>query len=429
MMSNQPGQIVARFRVTTPMFAGDATPQEVKLRIPSFKGLLRFWWRALPEQARLASSKLAENEAALFGSARIGQSRVRLRLDVPGEPQPLTRKMRLDRDGGGPANDRNLIGLGARYLGYGLMQAYGGKKQKTGEVIQAGELDRPCFPAPFELWLHVHLLPGVTDTQAQQVVDALILMGTLGGLGSRVRRGFGSLSLVELLRAGKPVWPGEGKTFEDAFKSWFREQYERAAEDWPEWTAISRRTQVLMLRGRPSESPLSLLDRVGKEMVRYRSWGTSRLGPIDGRGKILGEERSEQNFKGDHDLMKEPPRKRRQHPERIAFGLPHNYGKDTSDQVDPAQPGLDRRASPLFLHIHQTAEKMQPIAVVSFLPARFLPGERPQISVGGQAVPLAGLDELYRPVRDFLARLAGGSECKEKLDVIGLLGMDSGGTP
>jgi CRISPR-associated protein Cmr1 len=225
---------------------------------------------------------------------------------------------------------------------------------------------------------------------------------------------------VALSHDGKQAWPEEERSFEEAFTSWFREHYERAAEDWPEWTAISRRTQVLMLRGRSSEPPLSLLDRVGKEMVRYRSWGKD--------GKILGgEAQKEQNFKGDHDLMKEEPRDRRQHPERIAFGLPHDYGNKGFQKVGPADKALDRRASPLFLHIHQTAEQMPPIAVVSFLPARFLPGERPRISVGGQAVPLAGLDELYRPVRDFLTRLAGGSECKEKFEVIGRIGMDSGG--
>lgn len=412
MMSNQPGQIVARFRVTTPMFAGDATPQEVKLRIPSFKGLLRFWWRALPEQARLASSKLAENEAALFGSARIGQSRVRLRLEVPGEPQPLTPKMRLAEDGGMFGKGKSIVGPGARYLGYGLMQAF--PRREKG--LQAGELDRPCFPAPFELWLHVHVLPGVTDTQAQQVVDALILLGTLGGLGSRVRRGFGSLSLVELLRAGKPVWPSASQTFEDAFTNWFQERYARSAMTLPEWTAISRHTSILLLRAQSSESALSLLDCLGKEMVRYRSWGK--------HGEILDREPAERRFVEDHDLLKKPPASRSQYPKRIVFGLPHDYVKQAFNK----DVKLDRRASPLFLHIHQTAEQMRPVAVVSFLPARFLPGTQPVISVGGpKKIALRAAEELYRPVRDFLARLAGGSECKEKFDVIGQLGMDSGG--
>lgn len=402
MMSNQPGQIVARFRVTTPMFAGDATPQDVKLRVPSFKGLLRFWWRALPEQARLASSKLAENEAKLFGSARDGQSRVRLRLDVPGEPQPLEPKTRLAQDGGMFGKGKILVGPGARYLGYGL--------------VQTGQLDRPCFPAPFDLWLHIHVLPGVTDEQVQQIVDALILMGTLGGLGSRVRRGFGSLSLVELLRAGKPVWPPASQTFEKAFTEWFQERHARSATTLPEWTAISRHTSILLLRAQSSESPLSLLDCIGKEMVRYRSWGK--------HGEVLDRETAERRFVEDHDLLKKPAASRSQYPKRIVFGLPHDYVKQAFNK----DVKLDRRASPLFLHIHQTAEQIRPVAVVSFLPARFLPGTQPMISVGGpKKIALRAAEELYRPVREFLARLAGGSE--EKFDVIGQLGMDSGGTP
>ena len=37
----------ARFRVLTPLFCAGSSPDLPELRLPSFKGVLRFWWRAL----------------------------------------------------------------------------------------------------------------------------------------------------------------------------------------------------------------------------------------------------------------------------------------------------------------------------------------------------------------------------------------------
>ena len=40
--------IEATYRINTPMFiAGAEQDKEAELRLPSFKGALRFWWRAL----------------------------------------------------------------------------------------------------------------------------------------------------------------------------------------------------------------------------------------------------------------------------------------------------------------------------------------------------------------------------------------------
>ena len=42
-----PTEIEATYRVVTPMFCGGAGAGSAELRMPSFKGVLRFWWRAL----------------------------------------------------------------------------------------------------------------------------------------------------------------------------------------------------------------------------------------------------------------------------------------------------------------------------------------------------------------------------------------------
>lgn len=139
-----------------------------------------------------------------------------------------------------------------------------------------------------------------------------------------------------------------------------------------------------------------MLNLIGREMVRFRSWGKS--------GKILGSENSLKLFNEDHDLMKQAPGTRNRHPQRIAFGLPHNYGSHTEDKVEPAEIS-DRRASPLFIHMHECSG--QAITVLAFLPAKFLPGDT-KIDVGGKHVALAPNESLWKPIEDFLERFSQG---------------------
>ena len=75
-------EIEATYRVVTPMFCGGADPERrAELRLPSFKGVLRFWWRALA-WTRLDGDlgRIRREEDALFGSAGGGRSRVLMRL-------------------------------------------------------------------------------------------------------------------------------------------------------------------------------------------------------------------------------------------------------------------------------------------------------------------------------------------------------------
>ena len=67
-------------------------------------------------------------------------------------------------------------------------------------------------------------------------------------------------------------------------------------------------------------------------MVRYRSWGRN--------GKVLGNVDSEHNFKDDHDLMKLQAGSQQNHPQRIVFGLPHNYGNQHQQRVGPDEAQL-----------------------------------------------------------------------------------------
>jgi CRISPR-associated protein Cmr1 len=301
-----------------------------------------------------------------------------------------------------------VVGQGARYLGYGVMEAFASSRKHTLE----GQLTRSCLQAPFSFSISMLSHKNLSNAQREEVLLALKLLGLLGSLGSKARKGYGSLTLTGLTVGGKEAWSSpttveELRTVLSTLRKEMlgdagREPSRGATGGDPLFTSFSAQTRVLLVPAKQANaSPLALLDLLGREMVRYRSYGHN--------GRILGNEPRENpfTFQEDHDLMKLPMPQRLDHPERIAFGLPHNYGPGQDKQVKPWDQDLDRRASPLFLHIHQASESAPPVGVLCLMPATFLPEGNSHISVGGKRVELSA-GELWKPIERFLDRLRDG---------------------
>ena len=379
----------ARFRVLTPLFCSGASPDRAELRLPSFKGVLRFWWRALA-WPRLDGDlvRIQREEDALFGSSGGGQSRLSMRIAACCQPESGSPRDILEEPGG------RVVGEGARYLGYGVMEAFPSRARN----VAAGQLTRSCLLAPFDFTVRFRAR-SLSDVERSSLRDALIALGTLGGIGSKSRKGYGSLCLERLAIDGVEEWSAPQSAGE--LRESIGESLRAAVtiDRLPEYTALSRSARHVVLSSGERE-PLRVLDHVGRELIRYRSWGRG--------GKILGGIDSERRFKDDHDLMKGG--RPSTHPRRVAFGLPHNYGQGRDARVGPSL-GLDRRASPLFIHIHQCGD--WPVAVISFLSARFLPEGRSEISVGESTVAQKPEQELYQPIGEFLDRLLDPGQRKE----------------
>lgn len=381
-------EIEATYRVVTPCFCGGAG-QQPEFRLPSFKGVLRFWWRALA-WARYGGDLRAvkQDEDAIFGSAARDRSRVQIRLAAH-EPRPTLPAGRvLTIDGGA------VVGEGARYLGYGLMHAYA--SGKTG--VRAGELTRACIESPFELTIRFRCR-SMSGPQVDSLTDAVAWVGLLGGIGARSRRGYGSLSLRSMDVGGERRW-SVPRSLEELGAAIGGLRQSTGPTRLPEYTALSGRARHVLLDG-GDIAPMALLDLVGAEFVRFRSSGRD--------GKVLGgRANAEHRFKADH-LMLVSGRPGDAHPQRVAFGLPLNFGKPAHLHVKPADH--DRRASPLLIHIGECGDR--PVALVSVLPARFLLGPDPAISVGGRRVRQMDEATLYRPVHQFLDRLLDPRQRKE----------------
>lgn len=373
-------EIRATYRIVTPMFCSGANQQQAEVRLPSFKGALRFWWRALMWRETQDVGKLLQRESELFGSSEqsIGQSRLRLRLVEDKTWQPIEK---------GEIFERGQLS-GAHYLGYGVMEAFRSRNRNT----EAGQLTRPMIPGG-EFTIQVRFMAGLKSEQRNEVRNALILLGTVGGIGSKSRKGYGSLTLTRLANDDDSVSlsedPGER----------LRLVLGRLEPDpeapLPVWTAWSGRSRVVAIPG-GSARAVDVLNKIGLEMVHFRSWGKD--------GKVLGKA-SERNFREDHDLSKKLPASI-EHPKRVAFGLPHNYGKKDNEQVQPASKELDRRASPLFLHVHQVSDDSPAIGVAAFLPARFLP-ENERLRSFGETVSLDTTQGFWEPIMEYLNRLQG----------------------
>ena len=389
-----PTDIEATYKVVTPMFCVGANPNRAELRLPSFKGVLRFWWRSLAWSrcgGDLATIQKEEN--ALFGSAAPGcQSRVSMRLRAGVEKTTALEigdVLKIPKTA-------STVGAGARYLGYGVMKAFDSKRNDT----KAGALTHACLQAPFEFTVQMRIHE-LKSSDCDSLKSALVVLGLFGGIGAKSRKGYGSLVLQKIRVNDKEEWqnPKSIQELKNEIKSLsFSNMYDTPS--CPEYTAFSSKSRHVLVTSK-YKNPIEILDLVGRELVRYRSWGH--------KGKVLDGVDREENFRDDHDLMKRDSRQRLEYPRRIAFGLPHNYG---SIQVGPSDKHLDRRASPLFIHIHKCGEVS--IAVLSFLPARFLPKGKSGIKVG-KSPPVCQQSEkdLYRPIQEFLDRLLDPQKRKE----------------
>lgn len=372
-----PEKITARYRITTPMFIGDAAQQASGISPAAVKGALRFWWRAL-NWGRIRQTKdtdaealrqLHKEESELFGSAAdqgAGQAKVLIRVEKNAD-------MKMSQPQFPQAGTQYLLGQG---LG----------RAKERKAIM------PC-----DLTLQIALHPHISTEKSVQILDALVALGLLGGLGSRARKGFGSLAIQELIYQNlKQDIPLNLEEMSDFFKKI------NLCNDAPPYSALSSQSRIDC--SAMNKDHIDLLDKVGSEQQLYRSYGLKEQ--VNYQGRMV---KSERNFDTDHDLVLKAIRGAAisTAPKRIIFGLPHNYffssifeeeknrlilegeapreANKTARTRSRADIGTnekkrDRRASPLFIHVHQFPNEAKYYAFHVFLPATFLP-ERDEVKV------------------------------------------------
>ncbi|HEX5327823.1 MAG TPA: RAMP superfamily CRISPR-associated protein [Acetobacteraceae bacterium] len=168
---------------TTPILGGAPVIRSLDtidvIRVPTIRGHLRFWWRALYGHQYCTEAELFRKEAALWGKAADGKggggrSPVEISVDVPGH---VRKSCRTDDDDP-PPNSRE---------GYVLWAA-----RATAEEKKAGRKGAPRYRPSIGFRMTVSAPTG----QLAAVRHATRAWILFGGYGSRTRRGLGALTVV-----------------------------------------------------------------------------------------------------------------------------------------------------------------------------------------------------------------------------------------
>jgi CRISPR-associated protein Cmr1 len=195
-----------RFLVLSPLFLGGAD-QSAELRAPSFKGALRWWYRAIdPRYCVREESDGGEptaespiREDVIFGGTMngAGQSRFLIRIESKSYRPAVWGSFNASQfnEGRGRETRNGLV-----YLGYTFQLR--------------GNESRTAVPVSHQLNL-VLTVPrsGMPDVYRRAVLASCWLLGAFGSLGTRSRRGFGSLALegADILSSGheKSNWESD----------------------------------------------------------------------------------------------------------------------------------------------------------------------------------------------------------------------------
>lgn len=301
------------FEVVTPMFIGGASPNgEAEIRPPSIKGLLRWWFRAL------GGSK--EWESKLFGATGSQvKKRSPFKLVVNGMVQGTwsfdrSRYRRFEKSG--RCKDPRIKINGIVYAGYSL--ALGNNKRKA-------------IPEGTKFSIHFVPTPAMKKKEIDLVTALFWVMGHLGGLGTRWRRGFGSLQLdrgehIKEIRARNPgEWVEEFQTH---------------------WSGVKEKLTGF------AGKPFAGVWRLSKLYVWKRSF-PSWEEALNGIATVMQEFRQSKN--PDHDEVLnflKGAKKLNSAPERTAFGMPLAFRFRNVRGTATFQPAdHERMASPLIFHI------------------------------------------------------------------------------
>lgn len=359
------------FRVVTPLYLGGAD-QQAEVRVPSFKGVLRSWYRA-------ADREFADRENRLFGGAggRAGQSRVLLRTrTAPFEPYVWDREgVKRYSEGRGRQTRNGLI-----YLGWPFQFGRGPT--------------RTAVPPGTRINLHCLMPRPLLLEQRRGLLAALWLFGRLGSLGTRAGRGFGGLTLLK--------WSCESQDEE------WRKDLDRlpigVATDAAEWnSSLEQGLSVIQDQWLGRWQGGAAHPHVGsrfRHVLLPRGWkGENAWTPaLNAAGLAMQEFR--QRRPPDYQRVRDYLQTGRMDlgPERAAFGLPlaFQYGSlprprnrvdfvPVGDRNTYGDKALDRHASLVRIRLVELGDGLHPLF---YQLDGDVPGQKPKVAIRGTGRPL-----------------------------------------
>ncbi|SNZ16115.1 type III-B CRISPR module RAMP protein Cmr1 [Hydrogenobacter hydrogenophilus] len=239
----------------TPAFIGGANPREsAELRPTSFVGLLRWWYRAILRHQVKSFKELYEKESELFGSQeKAGRVWIRIKGNVKGE---------LKNCQTWRANNERDTDWGKVYLGYGNILYINFEREENRESYS--QLYKLCGNKrgnfTVRAWLekkqNANLQILVPKHLKEKVEALLFLFSQIGSIGSRNRRGWGSLYL-------KPLYESEYKNW----NNWNKEEFKRVLQI---LGGVPPNMEIYKLN-ESYANPLEALEEIGRKYRTFRS--------------------------------------------------------------------------------------------------------------------------------------------------------------
>jgi CRISPR-associated protein Cmr1 len=364
--------IEAKYRINSPAFIHGHDPKGIaELRPPSIKGALRYWWRAV-NWPRIRKAQ-GDNDKALQA---LWQEEGRIWGTVG------------STEGKKLAGGQGVFVFGmpnAAQVSHIRLADLRGMDYLMGQGLK--ESGDPLAPASeFSLTL-AYSARQVNEADKAGVILALRAMGLLGGIGSRSRKGFGSLQLTELTVDGNRIALGQ-----PAGEARFISEHSQMAAETGEapFTALTKSSEFFA-KELETNDILHALRNVSEKLRRYRaSKQAGGYGLFDDDTRLMAAASEGQ-------IPAKMPR-------RAVFGLPHGYYFRETRKGARVEHPLDRsesrRASPLFLNFQKDVNTGKIVVVAALVPAKF--SESGKVTIKGQQRATVAAQPDYDVIRKFL---------------------------
>jgi CRISPR-associated protein Cmr1 len=321
-------------------------PQGDGLRVPSLRGVLRFWFRA--KEALVGDDEIDElkqREAAIFGSTECGQGLRIVPVAIPDWiPAPIE---------AGTASAES-------YLGYGPLNYRRRPGGGSGASSYNKSSHRDAIPAGTTFGFRAF----GSARQIAELKKCLILLHLFGGVGARSRRGWGSIAVEAEFLAGMILERAAKSYFPQLLEAvWGREvpsgRRPGGLATNPRHTAFSQAAQVWVSDGfsfgTPEKPYLAVFMAFFERFQKTRLWRVQGSTPCPLAKKDHDGEAADAGA-GTLTYV----------PKRVAFGLPYHpqsrvpggavrweiaYRGRPRGSVADSKEDITRRASPLFLKV------------------------------------------------------------------------------
>jgi len=382
-------EVTFELETVTPLFIAGADQRNIEnegLRAPSLRGLLRWWFRAIMGGVEFSLGNLnlksvKEEEERIWGTTE-RQSKVSLSV------APVSLRV---------STFQNIRERGIRYLSYGVY-------------------DRPYIDFGSRFKIHIFFKRSMSDEERKKVIATLWLLLNLGNVGSKSRKGFGSLRITRDVIIDEMEFKNLDNL--EKLEEYLRNNIERCLrifgwngsiprnESLPPYSIIAPHYWKMKILNNTHSSALDAINYIGEKIREYRE---DRDNPSARRTRSTKKGIFSYWVTKDYNSVKSIYTKSLSStPQGSIFGLPHHFQfqsiKRKGNPVKAVVKGVehDRRASPLYIKIWKLSNNQFAIGLQLFK-SSFIPENKLRISDIENSNIKADVDvPLYSYLENFL---------------------------